>query len=296
MDVLDQASLSDDPLMRANAIEALAPETEALRAAVLRGLVDSNEGVRFVATMSIGRDHLCGVSHLLQPMLQDESASVRVAAIYSLTACGQEVDLNPLASAIFGDNAADRANAALVLAELGNETAIPMIRQGMGQDFKSYDPARSRTIDLLMAESVVRLGDRTELEAIRAAMFAPPEHSEMTALACQMLARLDDRVAIPNLVELASGNGPRKAGPELRLVAAAALARMEPGQVPRGLVIEQINADSPAVRLQVATVLGALKDPTFEPQLTILLNDAQPRVQMAAAAAILQLETVGDTP
>ncbi|MCH2133053.1 MAG: HEAT repeat domain-containing protein [Phycisphaerales bacterium] len=291
LEVLKQASLSDDPLMRANAIEALQPTTEPLREAVLRGLVDSNEGVRFVAVMSIGRRNLCGVSHLLQPMLNDPSASVRAAAIYGLSSCGQDVDLNPLATTIFGDRASDRANAAMVLAELGNGSAIPLIRSGMGRDFKSYDPARSRTIDLMMAESLVRLGDRSELEAIRAAVFAPPEHSEMTALACQMLARLDDRTAIPNLHDLAAGTGPRQAGPELRLVAAASLATLDPKLVPMDLVIGQLGSEQPGVRMQVATVLGGLGSPDFEPQLSILLNDEDPRVQVAAAAALLQ---VGD--
>ena len=291
IEVLEQGSVSERSLMRANAIEALVPTTEPLRSAVLRGLVDPNEGVRFVAAMSIGRRNLCGVSHLLGPLLQDPSNSVRAAAIYSMSVCGDEIDLNPLAGFMVGDKASDRANAALVLAELGNGTAIPVIRNGMGRDFKSYDPARSRAIDLLMAESLVRLGDRGELEAIRAALFAPPEHSEMTALACQMLARLGDRTAIPNLRDLATGEGPRKAGPELRLVAATALGELQPDLVPMDLVIGQIGSENPAVRLQVANVLGALNDPSLEPQLTILLNDEDPYVQMAAASAILKLTT-----
>ena len=291
IEVLEQGGVSERPLMRANAIEALEPTTEPLRRAVLRGLVDPNEGVRFVAAMSIGRRNLCGVSHLLGPLLKDPSNSVRAAAIYSMSVCGDDIDLNPLAGFMVGEKASDRANAALVLAELDNETAIPLIRNGMGRDFKSYDPARSRTIDLLMAESLVRLGDRRELEAIRAALFAPPEHSEMTALACQMLARLGDRTAIPNLHDLATGEGPRKAGPELRLVAATALADLQPDLVPMDLVIGQIGSENPAVRLQVANVLGALKAPSMEPQLTILLNDEDPYVQMASASAILKLTT-----
>lgn len=289
IDVLDQASLSDDALMRANAIEALQPTTEPLREAALRGLVDPNEGVRFVAAMSIGRRNLCGVSHLLRPLLEDPSNSVRAAAIYAIATCGDEVDINPLAGYIISDRSADRANAAMVLAELGNSTAIPVIRNGMGRDFRSYDPARSRTIDLLMAESLVRLGDRRELEAIRAALFAPPEHSEMTALACQMLARLEDRAAIPNMHDLASGEGPRKAGPELRLVASTALAQLQPDLVPMDLVITQLSSEQPSVRLQVANVLGGLGSPDYEPQLAILLNDEDPHVQVASAAAILKV-------
>ena len=71
IEVLEQGGVSERPLMRANAIEALEPTTEPLRRAVLRGLVDPNEGVRFVAAMSIGRRNLCGVSHLLGPHQRD---------------------------------------------------------------------------------------------------------------------------------------------------------------------------------------------------------------------------------
>ncbi|MAT80515.1 MAG: hypothetical protein CMJ29_02580 [Phycisphaerae bacterium] len=289
VEVLGQASNSEDALMRANAIEALQPTTEPLREAVLRGLVDPNEGVRFVAAMSIGRRNLCGVSHLLGPLLEDRSRSVRAAAIYALESCGEQVDINPLAGFIVSERAADRANAAMVLAELGNSTAIPVVRNGLGRGFESFDPARSRTIDLLMAESLVRLGDRRELEAIRAALFAPPEHSEMTALACQMLARLQDRTAVPNMHDLATGSGPRKAGPELRLVAATALAEMQPDLVPMDLVISQLASEQPGVRIQVANVLGGLGNPAYEPQLAILLKDQDPHVQVAAAAAILKI-------
>ncbi|MCH2153770.1 MAG: HEAT repeat domain-containing protein [Phycisphaerales bacterium] len=289
IDVLKQASIADDPLQRANAIEGLQPTTEPLREAVLRGLVDQNEGVRFVATLSIGTNNLCGISHLVNPLLEDPSGSVRAAAIGTLALCGKDIDLNPLAGFIFGDDATERANAALVLAELGNPSAIPLIRSGMGRDFKAYDPSRSRTIDLLMAESVVQLGDRTELEAIRAAMFAPPEHSELTALACQMLARLGDQVAAPNMLDLAAGDGPRQAGPELRLVAAASLAELAPDQVPVEMVLEYLSAEDPGVRIQVANTLKGLSDPRFEPQLAILLRDQDPYVQIATAAAILKM-------
>ena len=158
IDVLKQASVSEEALQRANAIEGLQPTTEPLREAVLRGLVDPNEGVRFVATLSIGKNNLCGVSHLVNPLLEDPSGSVRAAAICTLSLCGQDVDLNPLAEFIFGEDATERANAALVLAELGNPSAIALIRNGMGRDFKAYDPSRSRTIDLLMAESLGQAG------------------------------------------------------------------------------------------------------------------------------------------
>ena len=53
--ILEQASVSPNPRLRANAIEALmyAPKTK-LNKAVRAGLVDENLGVRFVAAMMVG--------------------------------------------------------------------------------------------------------------------------------------------------------------------------------------------------------------------------------------------------
>ena len=46
--------MSPDPLARANAIEGLLPDEAAHGQAIKFGLVDPNEGVRFVAAVSLG--------------------------------------------------------------------------------------------------------------------------------------------------------------------------------------------------------------------------------------------------
>ena len=81
LSILQQATDSSNPRYRANAIEALryAPQN-ILETSVRVGLGDQNRGVRFVASMMIGEQHICEVSILLEPLLLDESQSVQAAA------------------------------------------------------------------------------------------------------------------------------------------------------------------------------------------------------------------------
>tara|TARA_Y100000589_G_scaffold95779_2_gene90399 strand:- start:4583 stop:5659 length:1077 start_codon:yes stop_codon:yes gene_type:complete len=288
VDLLMQASQSEDPLLRANAIEGLQPVGEQLDEVVRFGMTDENEGVRYIAVLSVGMQRLCSLSHLVRPMLDDASPSVRAAAMFSLERCGDEVDLSPLAGMVLGGDPTAKANAAFVLGELGNPSAIPLIRSGVGRRMGQVDPARVQAIDLVMAEAMVRLGDDSEREVIRAALFSPSERGELTALASQMLGELGDTMMIQNLQDLATGQGPRQPGIEIQLVASEALARLDPNRVPVEFVLQQVQHPAPGIRAQAASVLGTLDSARFGPQLSVLIRDQDPRVQVAAAAASLR--------
>jgi len=288
IDLLMQASSSEDPLLRANAIEGLQSVDDRLDEVVRFGLVDDNEGVRFVATLAVGMQDLCSLSHLIRPLLEDSSPSVRAAAMFSLDRCGQEVDLTPLAAMVLGSDPTAKANAAFVLGEIGNPSAIPVIRNGVGRSMRQVEQARVQTIDLVMAVAMVKLGDESEQEVIRAALFSPSERAELTAMACQMIGRTGDTVMLQNLHDLATAQGPRDPGLEIQLVASDALARLKPDRVPVEFVLQQIQHPEPGIRAQAASVLGTLDSARFGPQLAMLLRDQDPRVQVAAAAAALR--------
>ena len=287
--LLLEASTSEDPLLRANAIEGLQPSEKHLDEVVRSGLADENEGVRFVATMTIGLKQLCSLSHLVRPMLADTSSSVQAAAIFSLAKCRIEVDLNPLATMVLGSDPTAKANASFILGELGNPSAIPLIRNGVGRHGAAIEAPRAQAIDLIMAEAMVKLGDGEERQVIQAALFSPPERGELTALACQMIGRMRDQSMATSLETMALAEGPRKPGPEIQLLAADALARIDPDRVPVEIVVSFISHDRPEIRSQAAIVLGSLGSNSFSHQLSTLLHDQDPRVQVAAATAILRL-------
>ncbi len=286
--VLVQASQHVEPLVRANAIEMLQVEVEPLREAVQRGLVDPNPGVRFAAAMALARQRLCGVADLARPLLSDPLPSVRAAAMFALVACGEDLDLTPLAVMVLGTDRATRANAALVLGEIGNPSAATVLREAMTRPLPLEEAEVVRASELGIAEALIRLGDRRQLDTVRAAFFAPATQGELTALAAQMAGRLGDRTLIPALGALALAEGPRQAGPELRLIAAEALARMDPQAVLSGLAIELAAHHLPEVRMQAAAVLAWDRTRPGAATLSRLLEDDHPRVRVAAAGAVLR--------
>ncbi len=290
LELLEQALGSTDPLLRANAIEALHHAPKHLQPAVSAALVDENRGVRFVAAMTIGKFRLRSIAHLLEPLLRDESESVRAAAIYGLARCELPVDRNPLAEFIESDDPEVRANAALVLGGLGSPSAVAMIRRVIGRGMGRVAVARAKIVELQLAEAMVRLGAEQELQVIRAALFAPPEQGEITALACQMCGRLNDRRAVADLIRIARRTGRRRQPAEVRMAATLAIAQIEPMAASIDVPMAYIASDRPELRAQAALTLGGFRDPTNLPMLAILLSDENPLVQVAAAGAILQIQ------
>jgi HEAT repeat protein len=289
IDLLNQAMASPNPLVRANAIEALHAAPEWAEPAIRAGLVDDNRGVRFAAAMTIGRLHLQHLAHLLQPLLEDASESVRAAAIFGMKANGAAVDLSPLARLIQSHSPEIRANTALVLGELGDPSAIELLRQVIGRSVELESPLRARIVDMQVAEAMALLGDTSQLEGIRAALFAPDEQGELTALAAQICGRLGDERVARTLYDLATREGRRRPPAEVRMAAAAALARIEPALAPREVAIEYASSEQDWLRAQAALTLGVMGEEGGLPALAALLGDGSPMVQVSAAAAILQI-------
>ncbi len=283
-----EAAASAVPQVRANAIEAAQHEPGHVEALAKRGLTDENRGVRFVSAMTVGNAGLRSLAGQVEPLLLDESESVRAAAIFALRRCGLHADLSPLGRFIRSDDPEVRANAALVLAELRNPSAAPMIRDAVGAGMRLVPEARVRVVNLQMAEAMVRLGAEAEIEAVRAALFAPPEQGELTALACMMCGRLGDRRSIPNLEQLARRAGPSRPPAEVRMAAVWALAGLDPARADEGVPLEYRRSDRPELRAQSALTLGRIASPAALQALAALLEDPDPLVRVAAAAAVLQ--------
>lgn len=290
MGVLTQAASAEDPRLRANAVEALREgPADALRGASLVALGDENRGVRFVAAVTVGDAELCDLATLLEPLLLDESLSVRTAAMYALHRCGQSVDLSLLAMMLASDEPEWRANAAMVLGRLGNPSAVSMLRAAVQKPMRGVSPIRRRLVNLQMAEALVQLGERQELETIRAAIFSSAEEAEATALACQIAGRLGDKDVSANLRDLAAGISPGRHGDEVRLVAAGAVAELAPTAVPIDAVLPFTSHHEPGLRAQAAAVLGSQGNQLNLGPLAVLLADEDPLVQVAAASAVLQI-------
>lgn len=288
IEVLQQARSNPDPLVRANAIEALAGAPEAQEEAVTFGLVDSNVGVRFVAAVSLGDSGRCDLVDLVRPLVDDPSASVRAAALYALAMCDAKPNLGLLAELVLGDEPTDRANAALILGKLGNQSAVGLLQAALARPLTNVDARRQRLVDLTVAEALVRLGSREHLEEIRASFFGSADAVELVAIATQMAGELGDQGLGHALEQMAFDTGPRKAGPELRMIAVAALGALTPDAAQPEIAMLFLDDPTAQVRAQAATALTWGNAAGQDAALGRLLADSNLQVRISAARAMLK--------
>ena len=289
-DILIQASTADDPALRAHAIEGLRYSSGLLRSVGERLIGDPNRGVRFIAAITIGQAQCMEVAVLVHPLLLDNNPSVRAAGMFALSRCGESVDLSPLATMAMSEDDETRANALFVLGELRNPSARPVVEAALEHPSARANPARESVFLLQGAEALVKLGDESQLDSIRAAMFSPGERGELVGLACQMAGEIGDRGSIPMLARLMAASGNQQRPIEIRLVAATSFARLggTPLDLAQSIALEGATSSDPVVRGQSAFALGAISTPLSRSMLSGLLADPNPEVQVAAATAILR--------
>ena len=299
LDTLVEAASNPNPLLRANAIEALHAAPGRVEPLTRLALTDNNVGVRFTAAMTIGKLRLTDSADLCRPLLSDPRPEVRAAAIYALDRNGRAVDPTPLAAMLHDDEPRVRANAVFILGELGNPSAIPMIRSAAASEMPLASMAEIKLMRLQVAEALVKLGDKAAIDTIRATLFpSRPEDFEGAALAVQIIGEIQDRRSMTQLIYLAALSGDEKLPAEVRLAAAGALAKM--GDTAGSFIADEyVDDPNPAIRAQSAFVYGVTGRPENLSKLQGLMADPQPIVQVAAAAALLQitdqLATQGDT-
>lgn len=288
--MLRDAALSKDPLLRANAIEALQPTPSRAEPVARRGLTDENVGVRFSAAMTIGELRLKESAPHVRPLLSDPSPMVRAAAIFSLHRLDEQVDLTPLGTMLrSAPDPRQRAQAAFILGELGNRSAIPMLRDAADVDMPRAPLVQVRILRMQIAEALVKLGDGDAISTIRAALYpSRPEDLEVTALAVQIIGEVDDRRSIDQLIYLTAMEAESRMPAEIRLAAASALAKLGDRN---GWFIADEYADSDAapLRAQAAHVYGETGQPENLGKIRALMEDESGMVRVSAAAAALKI-------
>lgn len=289
--VIEQESLAPDPLIRANAIEAAGSSAARLRPVIERGLSDDNLGVRSVAAATAGRVRLNGAVPLLHGLVMDGSPYVRASAIGALARLGEPVDQTPLSQLLLADASPRiRSHAAFTLGEIGNRSALGLLKQAAGAKMERASPGEVRLLQLQIAEAMVKLGDDAQLQPIRAALYpSRPDELEATALAVQILGQVRDKAAMGQLMHLASYKDP-KGQPlpaEIRLAVCSSLAKM--GEKRGGFIAEEFYASAtPGLRAQAAAAYGDIGDGMSLARLKPMLEDPERVVRVSAAGAVLR--------
>ena len=286
--LLVQATVSENPMLRANALEALSASPADIGASLRLALADQNRAVRFVAAFLVGTLEMDEIIILVEPLLDDPSQSVRGAAIYALSRCGKPVDRTPLSAMLMSTLSEIRSNAAMVLGELGDPSAIPLLVEVLRYPLRGVSPIQNRIVELQVTEALIKLGKEDAREAVRAALFVPAGEGEITVLACQILGRLQDLSYVNVLLDMAMREGNREEPPEIRLAAARSVADMQPEKAPIHIPLIFVGSQSFQVRMQVASALGSFRGALVQPTLARLLMDENAAVQVAAAGSVLR--------
>lgn len=299
IEALLELAQSEDPQVRANAIEGLLLAPARLEALLPAALADPNAGVRTVAAMAVGKTRAAALIGAVRPLAREESAIVRAAAIYAMRACGEQVDPTPLGAMVTGDPSPRvRAHAAYLLGELGDKGTSSLLREAAQLDVPRANPAEMKVLEVQIAEALVKLGDNSQLHTIRAALYpATPEELDATVLAIQVLGNLDDRGAAGQLQNLAGMRDPsgRPMPIEVRIAVAGALGRMGAEVSTNEAEASLASSDSELTRIQGAWALGEIGGPAPVMALRENLGEPSERLRVAVATALLRALVGGGT-
>jgi HEAT repeat protein len=240
--------------------------------------------------MTIGKLELQSSRDLLKPLLQDEDPIVRAAAIYAIDRCGGAIDPTPIAKLLHSDDPRHRAQGVFILGEMGNPSAIPMLKAVAADRMSMASISQVRLLRLQVAEALVKLGDQTGVETLRASLFpARPEDLEIAALAVQIIGEIKDLRSLDQLIYIADQDGDERLPAEVRLGAAASAAKL--GERGGAFIADEFWRDQfPAIRAQSAYVYGLIGGNRSLATLdTMMAQDSNDLVRVSAAAGALRI-------
>ncbi len=289
--MLQAGSQSPDPVVRANCIEALqASRDPRALIAIEQGLHDDQAMVRFSAAMVAGKRKASALRPELNTMVtSDPSGPVRAACIYALRRLGDTTHMNDLAKMLVDSDPSTRANTAMVLGLMGDDSAIELL--------KNQQDEPDVRVKFEITAALARLGDKPSQQVIVAwalDKFAEDQWNAMAVCAdlptdvgeSPLLLGLED--APPKLPadvdrDLVLGLTTRR-----QLVAARSLAKMQIGS---GAKVALANVKNPVPNLRVLAVLalGEMLTSKQAPTLDGMLSDPDDSVKRAAAAAVVEI-------
>ncbi|MDX2147011.1 MAG: HEAT repeat domain-containing protein [Planctomycetota bacterium] len=281
----------DDAATRANAIEAMREAPERFTGMIERALGDSNEGVRAAAAMVAGWTSPTRYAPTLKTMKEDASPFVRASVIFALAKGDRDTDPTPLGELLLSHPSPRvRSHVALVLGELGNQSAAGLLKQAARERIPRASDVEMKAMQLQIAEALIKLGEDEQVDTLRAALYpARPEELELTALSVQIIGQVGDRGSTGHLKNLAFQRDPggRLMPAEVRLAIAASLLQLG---VPEAVQIaDEYRASTlPAVRAQSAYVYGESRSAASLRALASLMDDPSPLVQVYAARGVLK--------
>jgi HEAT repeat protein len=272
-----QALDDDNQRVRLEAIYALGtiarpPLAAEPAAQLVKALDHYDPAIRTAAARVIGRLEVKSAGDALITAMNDSQASVRGAAMRALGAIRERRAIEALTDRFNHYQKGEEAWAALdALARIGDPSGVPL--------FKTRLADRDAFMRRTAAEGLARAGDTTELSALE--VGAGNDTSEMVRVAMVFALQKLGKDYVPRLVEFL---GSARTAPQ------AAEYFAELGQAVVPLLVPSLQDPSPAIRANVAVVLGALGGQNTAAALQPLTQDRDREVVQAATRAIERLK------
>ncbi|MEK6676500.1 MAG: HEAT repeat domain-containing protein [Planctomycetota bacterium] len=280
-----------NPVVRAEAVEGLeAHDSPEGRAWIRTALQDEHPGVRFAACVAVGMLRDERAIHEVEKLAEDGNASVQVGALFALHQLDRKGNTGKLPTFVLThSDPVVRRNAALVMGRMGESSAVVILAKAM----KDLDEGvRHHAL-----EAMAKLGNR-EAQQELAFMTSSGVGSE-EVFAINALAALRDpqyidtfryklETAIHLETQLAAARGLGMLGIEdgLPIARKALQIKNPPRDDPKDPPEEQLFR----IRLLAIGALGAMGNSQALSAVSAeWKNGTDPRIQVAAAAAILDM-------
>ncbi len=283
IDALLKAVDDDNPKVRAEAIYTLgtiatAPLSDAASAQLIKALDHYDPAIRAAAARVAGRLDVRTAGTTLINAINDSQQPVRFAAMRALGEIGERHAINALSEQLKFYGKGEGAWSALdALAHLADPASVPLFKSRLADK----DPFLRRAA----AEGLGRAGDTSELPALE--IGAGNDTSEMVRAAMAFALQKLGRNYIPRLVESLDSD---------KMAAQIAGYLLELGPPVAPTLVSHLQDPSPAIRGNVATVLGAIGNDASLAALQPLTADKDRAVAQAATRAIDRIKASSPKP
>jgi len=283
IDALLKAVDDDNAKVRTEAIYTIGtiarpPMGEGAAAQLIKALDHYDPAIRAAAARVAGRLEMKSAGDALIHSVNDSQAPVRYAAMRALGAIGERRAIHSLSEQLNFYGRGEGAWSALdALAHLADPTSVPLFKARLAD----RDPFLRRAA----AEGLGRAGDTSELPALE--IGAGNDASEMVRAAMAFALQKLGRNYIPRLVESLDSE---KTAPQV----AGYLLELGPSIAPT--LLSHLQDPSPAIRGNVATVLGAIGSDATLAALQPLTVDKDRAVAQAATRAIDRIKASSSRP
>jgi len=283
VDALLKAIDDDNAKVRSEAIYtvgtvARSPLSESQAAVLIKSLDHYDPAIRAAAARVTGRLSVSSAADALIHAINDSQAPVRYAAMRSLGLLGERRAIQALTEQLNFYGKGEGAWSALdALAHIADPSSVPLFKVRL----TDKDPFLRRAA----AEGLGRAQDNSEQSALQVA--AGNDSSEMVRAAMAFALQKLGRNYIPRLVESLDSE-------KMASQIADYLLELGPSMAPT--LVSHLQDPSPAIRGNVATVLGALGDAATVTALQPLTGDKDRSVAQAATRAIDRIKHRSQIP